>query len=63
MITITIHTDNAAFGDDTSLGIADRNEEIARILETLAKAYRNNVIPTTLRDYNGNSVGTVDDDN
>lgn len=63
MITITIHTDNAAFGDDTSLGIAERNDEVARILERLAKDYRDNHVPTTLRDYNGNSVGTVDDDN
>jgi hypothetical protein len=61
MVTITIHTDNDAFGDPSDYW--QRHEEIARILETLAKAYRNNVIPTTLRDYNGNSVGTVDDDN
>lgn len=55
MITITIHTENEAFFDDTA-------EEVARILENLARSYRvNGIHPADLRDINGNVVGKADE--
>lgn len=57
MIIIRIKTDNAAFQDDE----ADRGNEVGRILHELADAYISQDIPVTLRDINGNAVGTVRD--
>ena len=58
MITITIKTDNAAFGDLP----LERCHEIARILHELSVEIAGGVMPTSLRDINGNRVGTVTDD-
>lgn len=59
MITITIETDNAAFGTSAnSIG-----HEVARILRETAKRLNEEAIdlrpcqPTRLRDINGNTVG------
>jgi hypothetical protein len=51
-LTITINTDNAAFEDDM-------RGELARILRKLAKDFEQGNNPTTIRDINGNTVGTV----
>jgi hypothetical protein len=49
MLTITIDTDNAAFEDNP--------EEVADILQWIAKYYRaNEVLPDSARDSNGNTV-------
>ena len=49
MITITIDTDNSAFEDNP--------EEVADILQWIAKYYRaNEVLPDSARDSNGNTV-------
>jgi len=55
MITITIKTDNAAFQESS------REWEIARILEELARKYRDGFQPSLTLDINGNTVGTVTD--
>ena len=56
-ITITISTENAAFGDDER----DKGAEVARILRALAFSaeYRNNLSGPIL-DMNGNRVGMVE---
>ena len=51
-ITITIHTDNAAFGDAPEF-------EVARILRELSRRLGDRLTDTTIRDLNGNRVGTV----
>ena len=53
MFTIKINTDNAAFEDE---GVY---EELARILEKVAKQLRDHNLKTTLLDINGNKVGTA----
>lgn len=60
MITITLNTDNAAFGLDAS----ERGQEIARILRSLADRFAATDVTSgdKLRDYNGNTVGKVTDD-
>lgn len=57
-ITITINTDNAAFGDDDQWS---RSEEVARILRKLATdiEIEENVDFKVLRDSNGNQVGEM----
>ena len=64
MIKITINTNTAAFTDDVS-GKNDperRNEEVARILENLAKQLKDmcgiNWNAVSLLDFNGNVVGS-----
>ena len=52
-LTIT-NTDNAAFGEDDQ----SRAMEIARILVEVSAEIRNGEECGTLRDYNGNKVGT-----
>ena len=52
-ITITINTENAAFED------GDGNIELVRILRDLASKVESGSNPETLRDINGNKVGTV----
>ena len=56
MITITINTDNAAFQDNESF-------EVIRILQRLVDSIRDGgyIQPSyTLRDLNGNTVGTLE---
>ncbi len=53
-ISIEMNTDNAAFEAEC------RAEEVARILEKLAKKIRNGSEGETLRDINGNTVGNYD---
>jgi len=53
MIKITIKTGNSAFEDD-------KEYEIARILNKLAKDISLGKEPTKLMDINGNSVGKVE---
>lgn len=56
--TLTIDTDNAAFGEDDDL---DRADEVARILHQLADHLGEAVgfLPAgdAVRDINGNTVG------
>jgi len=52
-VTIVIETENAAFADGPHPGV-----EVASILDNLAEAFRDNVIPHLIRDSNGNTVGT-----
>jgi hypothetical protein len=58
MFQLTINTENEAFKDGNA-----GNEEIARILRELASGLHNDepgsYYEYTLRDMNGNSVGTV----
>jgi len=53
-VTITIHTDNAAFEDDMF-------GEVAAILESIATNVRNEqgLTRAKIRDSNGNSCGSV----
>lgn len=51
-VTIVIETTNAAFEDAPS-------NEVARILKELASRFGSGIVPETLRDFNGNKVGTV----
>lgn len=52
---IKINTENEAFQDGNS------NSELGRILHGLAECIENGMmLPNTLRDINGNKVGTVD---
>lgn len=54
MITIRIDTDNSAFIDNPN--------EVADLLEDIAKFYRTNqVLPETARDSNGNTVCILED--
>lgn len=54
MITITIDTDNSAFEDNP--------HEMADLLERIAKYYRRNeVLPDTARDTNGNTVCHIEE--
>lgn len=50
---VKIETGNAAFSD------GNRNYEIARILRELADKLEHGHEPATVRDINGNTVGTV----
>ena len=52
-ITISINTENSAFED------GDGNIELARILRDLASKVESGSNSETLRDINGNKVGTV----
>ena len=52
MLTIKIKRENAAFGDY-------KHSETARILHDLAAKIEFADYPETLRDANGNKVGTV----
>ena len=54
MITVTIETSNEAFYED---GL---DSEVARILRYLAKDIEQGYKPTKLKDYNGNTVGSVE---
>ena len=51
-ITITINTENAAFEPAPEM-------EVSRILMELSVELGNGHLPESLRDYNGNKVGTV----
>ena len=54
--TLTIDTDNAAFGDSDE----ERANEVARILRELASAHEqagDTLAYYALRDFNGNTVG------
>ena len=53
MFTLKIKTGNSAFEEDA-------RGEIARILEELADKIRDGKEPSTLQDYNGNTVGNID---
>lgn len=53
MITIKINTSNAAFSD------GNRDTEIARILERLAREWYSVGDGHKLRDVNGNTIGAV----
>lgn len=53
-LTIEIELDNAAFQD------GHRNDEVAEILEYLARAFKRDKIPNRVSDINGNTVGSVD---
>lgn len=55
MVTITINTDNEAFDE------GNEAQEVARIIEELARDIRYNwEVPTkSLRDINGNTVGKI----
>ena len=55
MITITIRTENAAFGPDPW----DRHAEIARILRELANQIVDGGIRSPM-DFDGNKIGTVE---
>jgi hypothetical protein len=50
MFTLTIQTDNAAFGDEPSY-------ELARILAEVASRVGGGELAGTVRDENGNTVG------
>jgi hypothetical protein len=54
-LELTIAQDNAAFGETAE----ERNAETARILRDLASRLERGEEPETLRDVNGNKVGTV----
>lgn len=53
MFKLKIETDNAAFTDSPKA-------EIARILRETADKLESGVFVNKLRDYNGNTVGSVD---
>lgn len=55
MFKLEIRTDNAAFGDRMS---SDCLEEVARILEDIARKVRYGNEGGACRDVNGNSVGS-----
>lgn len=48
--TLSIDTDNAAFGDDAS-------HEVSRLLDEASEQMKNGFTSGYLRDVNGNSVG------
>jgi hypothetical protein len=51
-ITIKLKTDNAAF--------EDKDAEVARIMARICREFdRYGPQPTNIRDYNGNTVGSV----
>lgn len=52
-ITIVIECENDAFFEDPEA-------EAARILEEIARKIKTAGFPITVRDYNGNVVGTVE---
>lgn len=52
MFTLNIETSNAAFQDDAA------HHEIARILRDLAERFDNGVDSGTVKDTNGNTVGS-----
>ena len=52
-VTLTIDTGNAAFDD------GNREAEVARILREAADKIEAGYEDFTLRDYNGNKVGSV----
>ena len=54
MFTVTIKTDNAAFGDHTVNEVARILREVADRIETDGDERRDGL---TLRDVNGNTVG------
>lgn len=53
-LTIKINIENSAFQESNG------NYEVARILRRLADNIEGFTIPSTLRDINGNKVGTVE---
>lgn len=53
MLTITVHTDGAAFADDYGA-------ELARILHKLADDFDAGSLPAILHDVNGNRCGSVE---
>lgn len=53
--TLTIDCDNAAFGEDD----ADLFNEVAWIIRKQAEAMDAGMQPNTLRDSNGNTVGSA----
>ena len=53
-ITIKLKTDNAAFSEGG--GPTPRTDEVERIVREWAQR---GIGPATLRDYNGNTVGSV----
>ena len=54
MLTVTVETDNAAFGDTPEEALA----ESARILRVVAGGMESGSLSGTVRDVNGNRVGT-----
>ena len=52
--TLTIQADGAAFDDDWD-GLA----EVSRILRATAQRLANEPPPLTLKDFNGNTVGSL----
>ena len=54
---LTIDTGNAAFHDEE--GESDSGYEVARILSEASDRIRNGETDFTLRDINGNKVGSV----
>lgn len=56
-VTITIDTGNASFGDTPG----DEAREVARVLRDAARRLHTagEVIELTLRDWNGNAVGSL----
>ncbi len=63
-ITITIHTDNAAFHADPELtgqpNPLAMGDEVARILRHMAEQFESDGQAYNPRDINGNTVGTVE---
>lgn len=55
MLTVKISTANAAFGDSPE----EARAELARILSELARRIGAGVGSEPVRDFNGNTVGTV----
>lgn len=55
-IRLTLDTGNAAFDDE---GDGNFGEEVARIFAKAASQLANGMTEITLRDINGNKVGTV----
>ncbi len=53
VFSLKIETDSAAFEDDP-------NEELARLLEKAAQRLRAGYVRDSLRDANGNTVGSWD---
>ena len=54
MLTVSIETDNAAFGDTSDEALA----ECARILRVIAGAMEADNLSGKVRDVNGNTVGS-----
>lgn len=58
-ITITINTDNAAFGVHEESKDLDTTIEVIRILKQLAWQWEGGIDDATIYDINGNKVGSA----